>query len=300
LISASTILLTGASGFLGQIINKELKHSYNIVSLSRISSGVSCDLSIDIPELPKADYVIHAAGKAHIIPKDANEIKEFQLVNYQGTVNLTKALEISGLPMALTYISSVAVYGVKAGSEINENNPLRGSTPYAKSKIAAEQYLVDWGSSNSVRVTILRLPLVASIDPPGNLGAMKKAIEKGYYFRLGVGNARKSMVWAADVAKIIPGCFETTGIFNITDGRDPTIRELDTAIGNKLNRKIKQLPQSMLNLITFPSEIFSFWPLRKDLVNKLTSSLTFSSEKAVQQLDWQPRSVIDCINEYGI
>ena len=145
MISDPTILITGASGFLGQIISEELKDTYRRVTLSKSSKEISCDLSIEIPTLPRADFVVHAAGKAHIIPGNDQVIEEFNQVNYQGTVNLIKALEDSGLPIALTYISSVAVYGVETGSAINEDHPLTGSTPYAKSKIASEEYLIEWG-----------------------------------------------------------------------------------------------------------------------------------------------------------
>jgi GlcNAc-P-P-Und epimerase len=300
-MSAKSCLITGANGFLGSIIRNELINFFRIYTCGRSElNDIICDLSMIIPELQQYDYVIHAAGKAHSIPKNKIEDDEFHQVNYQGTVNLIKGLEKTSLPQSFIFISSVAVYGLNAGLKIDENYPLISSSPYAQSKIDAEKYVIDWGERSNVSITILRLPLIVGQNPPGNLGAMKNAISKGYYFRLGDGKSRKSTVWAEDVAKIIPQCFETNGIFNLTDEYNPSIAELDVAISYGLKKKIRILPLWLVRLLILPSKLFPFWPINKGGIDKLTTSLTFSSKKASLELDWKPRSVIDCISEYGI
>ncbi len=65
-------------------------------------------------------------------------------MNYQGTVNLCKALEQSHLPKALIFISTVAAYGLEYGENVTEDYPLKGKNPYSLSKIQAEQFLTDW------------------------------------------------------------------------------------------------------------------------------------------------------------
>lgn len=296
------ILLTGASGFLGRELLSVLEEDNEVITLGRSASNqIQLDLSQDIKSIEAVpEMVVHAAGMAHIYPKSDTEREFFFQVNHQGTINLTKALAISGLPKSLVFISTVAVYGNESGINIAEDAPLAGDTPYGLSKIRAEQYLIDWGKENNVKVCILRLPLIAGPNPPGNLGAIKKAIKKGYYFRLGEGKARKSMVWASDIAEILPRCFENEGIFNLTDGVDPSIGELDVAIGAIYSRKIRAIPQSLINLMALPSKLLSFWPLNENRIGKLTKSLTFSSEKAVRELGWKPNSIIDCIDKYGI
>ena len=78
-----------------------------------------------------------------------------------------------------------------------------GGTPYADSKIQAEELLREWGKLNNVNMLILRLPLLVGENPPGNLGSMIRAIKKGYYFRIGDGSARRSMVLAEDIAEVV-------------------------------------------------------------------------------------------------
>lgn len=135
--------------------------------------------------------MLHAAGKAHIVPVTAEEEDAFYAVNYVGTKNLCKALERSGVPDSFIFISTVAVYGCEHGDLISETHSLDGDTPYAKSKIMAEEYLEKWCRKHGVTLTILRSSLLAGIDPPGNLGNMISGIKKGFYVNISGGSEEK-------------------------------------------------------------------------------------------------------------
>ena len=54
----------------------------------------------------------------------------------------------------------MAVYGKEVGELIDEKSPLLGNTPYALSKIQAEQSIIDFGITNNIKTVVLRLPLV--------------------------------------------------------------------------------------------------------------------------------------------
>jgi len=84
------ILLTGSSGFLGSHILEFLKNkNYEVIKLGRsVQSDIKIDLSLNKLFKIDVDYVIHVAGKAHVIPKTEEEKKEFFKVNYIGTKNL--------------------------------------------------------------------------------------------------------------------------------------------------------------------------------------------------------------------
>ena len=88
------ILLTGANGFLGKIITKELEKKCQILTLTRNSGDYKVSLERESPEFKQSfDLVIHAAGKAHSIPKTESERNQFHNVNVIGTENLLKGLE---------------------------------------------------------------------------------------------------------------------------------------------------------------------------------------------------------------
>lgn len=116
-------------------------------------------------------------------------------MNLQGTKNLCAALEKSGIPQAFIFISTVAVYGCEFGSNITEKHPLNGDTPYALSKIQAEEFLTEWCNKHGVILSIIRPSLIAGPNPPGNLGAMIKGIKTGRYLSIGGGKARKAYLW---------------------------------------------------------------------------------------------------------
>ena len=177
------LLLTGASGFLGSQMKPILSREYDVTSLGkRCDNDIQCDLSKEEAFVnERYDVVVHAAGKAHVFPRSSEEIAAFYDVNYNGTINLCKALEKAGCPKCFVFISTVAVYGSDSGEGIHEDHPLNGKTPYAKSKILAEGYLKDWCEEHDVILTILRPSLIAGPNPPGNLGSMIKGIESGRY-----------------------------------------------------------------------------------------------------------------------
>lgn len=291
------ILLTGASGFLGNYIYDYLTPNYKIDTLGLTDTdNYKCDLSKGIPSLnSQYKIVIHCAGKAHCTPKSKEETESLFNLNLKGTQNLCEALKINKLPTAFIYISSVAVYGKEYGQNINETHPLNGLTPYALSKIRTEEYLAKWCKENGIVLGILRPSLIAGKNPPGNLGVMIDAIKKRKYFSIGKGTARKSMVLAEDIAKIIPDLAQTGGVYNICADYDPTFKEIENLITNQLKvRKVKSIPYLMALLLGYIGDLLgSSFPINSKKVKKITNSLTFSNEKIKRDLGWKPLKILD-------
>lgn len=287
------ILLTGANGFLGNYILKTISER-NIITLGLSGCDYNIDLSLTIPEFTESFIkVVHAAGLAHTIPKSEKSGSRFFDINVTGTSNLLKALEkLPHSPEIFIFISTVSVYGVDSGENIDESNPLNGKSPYALSKIRAEELIRVWGEKNNVRTLILRLPLIVGSNSPGNLGTMVRAIRRGYYFRIGDGNAKRSMVLAEDVARFIFNSNDYSGIYNLTDGDHPSIKEITEAIAAHYGRKIKVLPQALIKTIALAGDHLSVIPLNTLKFRKLTSTLTFSDKKARDELQWSPRPVV--------
>ena len=289
------VILTGASGFLGSHIYNELIEKYEVLTISRSGADLNVDLAKAIPDLPPADLVVHCAGKAHSVPKTEEEKQAFLDVNYTGTANLLKGLELaSSLPKSFVFISTVAVYGKESGTMITENHALNASDPYGRSKIQAEKLIQDWCSEKRVVCTILRLPLLVGNNPPGNLGAMIKGITKGYYFNIAGGSAKKSMVLAEDVAKIIPEVAKIGGIFNLTDGYHPTFAELSSFIGKRMGKgSSPNLPFWAASIMAkFGDLLGNKAPINSKKMGKIISDLTFDDSKAKKDLNWNPKPVL--------
>ena len=245
------------------------------------------------------DVVLHAAGKAHTVPKTEAEAQVFFDVNYQGTVNLCKALENAGFPKALIFISTVAVYGCEFGELIDEYHPLNGNTPYAKSKIMAEEYLTRWCLDHQVRLSILRPSLLAGKNAPGNLGAMVNGIKKGFYMNIAGGKVIKSILMAEDIARLIPLLEEKGGIYNVCDTRQPSFGEISMSVAKQLGKgKPISIPYWMAWCMAKVGDLLgSKAPINSYKLEKMTKSLTFSNEKARHELNWEP---LDVLSNYKV
>ena len=300
------ILITGYPGFLGNYIKKYfLDIGCSVYTLGLVESNdpnhIVCNLTETISELPdiEFDIVIHAAGKAHVVPKTEAEKKMFYKVNLEGTENLIKALDnLSNPPEAFIFISTVAVYGLETGRLLDENTPLVSTTPYGDSKKRAEYLINDWKSTT--RKIIIRLPLLVGKNPPGNLGKMINAIRKGYYFNINGGIARRSMVLADDVVEFMQTLAEHEGIYNLTDGYHPSFREISTELATAVKgrrSKVLNIPYVFFKIFAVTGDILEkiikkTLPVNSAVLLKMTSDLTFSDEKARTELGWKPRQVL--------
>ncbi len=290
------LLFTGGTGFLGKNIMPLLNQSYEVVTCGITPEDkIKANLANEIPNIDSQyDVVLHAAGKAHVVPKTEEEKQQFFDINYQGTVNLCKALEKVGVPKSFIFISTVAVYGCEFGDQITESHPLNGDTPYAKSKIMAEEYLTKWCNKHGVVLSILRPSLIAGTNAPGNLGAMVNGIRTGRYLSIAGGRAKKSILMAQDIARLLPLLENKGGIYNVCDSYNPSFGELEVSISKQLNKKHPiNIPYWIAKAMALCGDLLgNKAPINSLKLKKITESLTFSNEKARQELGWEPLDVL--------
>lgn len=296
------LLFTGGTGFLGRNVRPILDKIYDVTTCGITSDDMlKANLAKEVPILDKHyDIVLHACGKAHVGPKSEADKKVFYDVNYQGTVNICSTLEKVGVPKALIFISTVAVYGCEAGSDITEEHPLWGRTPYADSKIKAEKFLQEWAAKNNVTLGIIRPSLIAGPNPPGNLGAMINGIKTGRYLSIAGSKARKSVLMVEDIAKLVPLLAEKGGIYNVCDTYYLSFRELEEIICKQLGKKLPiSIPYWMAKGMALAGDCLgSKAPINSLKLDKITKPLTFSNKKAREVLGWEPTSVLDNFKIY--
>ncbi len=286
------ILLTGASGFLGNYILEFLrKNNYQVDTLGRDSgSSIIADLTNISPRFEKKyDLVVHCAGLAHVIPRTDKQEYLFFDLNLKGTENLCRGLE-ENPPNTFIFISTIAVYGKESGQNIVETDVLNGHTPYAKSKILAEKFLSNWSTTSDVNLVILRLPLIAGKCPKGNLKSMISSIKKGFYFNIKNNESRKSIVRADDVAELIPRLDNQNGVYHLSCDQSYTFEEISTMIAENLRiKKVKRISHTSVKILALLGDFIPFSPINSSKLNKIKNTLTISSEKAKKELGWKPR-----------
>lgn len=290
------LLFTGGTGFLGNNARPILDETYKVTTIGISEKDeIKANFVNEIPELPERyDIVLHAAGKAHIYPKTPEEIQAFYDINYKGTINLCKALEKVGAPKSFIFISTSAVYGIDDGDYVTEEYPLMGESPYAKSKIMAEEFLQDWCKRNNVILTILRPSLIAGRNAPGNLGAMIHGIKTGAYLSIAHGKARKSLLMAQDIANLVPLVEDKGGVYNVCDNDHPSFGQLESIIAGQLGkRKPISIPYWIAKGLALIGDVIKPFPINSNRLSKIVVSDTLSSKKAQTELGWKPMSTLE-------
>lgn len=163
------ILVTGATGFVGSIISERLMaHGHTVYGLTRKDKfyrdvgikEVQGDL-MDYATLYNAlvesepDIVVHLAALTPV-RFSFRDPAQYMRTNYEGTVNLMKAILAARPNIQQVVVASTAeTYKTKHGL-ITEEDPLYGTTPYGFSKVAMDFYVQMCGEAFNLPYTIMR------------------------------------------------------------------------------------------------------------------------------------------------
>jgi nucleoside-diphosphate-sugar epimerase len=301
------LLITGATGFIGNFLVKELlDKNFNVSAVLRsknknLPNNVKqfvvgdFDNNTDFSScLKNIDCVIHLAGKAHVIDKNKSSVlKEFIKINTDLTINLAKQAENAGVSRFI-FLSSIRVNGNQNVNPFLESDTPDPQEPYAFSKYEAEQGLFKIAKNTSLEVVIIRPPLVYGANAPGNFGRLINwaKLKKPFPLPLGAIHNKRSLVAMDNLINFI---IHTTThkkavneIFLISDGLDVSTTQLLRKIIVAFNKKTFLLPIPA-NLMIFFLKLIG----RKADAVRLFSSLQIDSSKARNLLDWKPVTTMD-------
>ncbi len=155
------VLVTGAGGFIGSRLAKDLVEKGHSVSAIvheneihdeslKVFHADFTDSNFSIPE-QTYDVVYHLAAAS---PMEKNK-KILKKVNYEGTVNLFE--KIKDKTKFLVYTSGLGVFGDAEENLIDENSPLNPHTDYTKIRLEAQRYLESHCKENSIPFTVAYL-----------------------------------------------------------------------------------------------------------------------------------------------
>ncbi len=201
------ILVTGAAGFIGSHLVRELLRRRNrVVCLVRPGESISRIKNLDcriirgdlaapsslLDAVSGADYIFHLAALL-----GGGSLEEFLQVNCEGTKNLIAACRKQGvLPKRFIFVSSTAVVGPSGKNAVlDESSPCRPVNNYARSKLQAEEYLASL--QNAWPYTIIRLPVVYGPGSDGGLYIFFKLLSKRVLLDVGHFETSLCFVWDA-------------------------------------------------------------------------------------------------------
>lgn len=149
----TTVAITGASGFLGTALTKELSgSSIKVISLSR-ESGFNILNAEEMSMVPPFTHLIHLAAKT-FVPDSYTNTAEFLNFNITSTVN---CLDLCRRHNARFIFAGSYVYGPPQYLPVDENHPVNAWNPYATSKIVSETIAEMFSREFNIPVIIFRI-----------------------------------------------------------------------------------------------------------------------------------------------
>jgi nucleoside-diphosphate-sugar epimerase len=292
-IANMMIALTGATGFIGRYLLRELpKRGHRVrMLLRRPTPAMPLDLSAAVigdlryPQnlgaaLAGVDAMIHSAGvtqAASGLPED-----DYRTINTAATLALARAAERLGVSRFVFLSSIRAQCGPVSDTVMTEAVEARPTDAYGKSKLAAELGLaelnLDW--------VALRLVLVYGPGVKGNVAKLMKLARSPLPLPFGSITARRSLLSLENLTSAIEVVLAAPQrlrrAYIVADREALTVGQMIAAMRQGIGRKPKVFP--------FPPgllDALSRTAGQRETYSRLSGPLT-ADASALMGLGWRP------------
>lgn len=297
-----TVLITGASGFIGGfLVDEALRRGYDVWAGIRSTSNLDrlkdkdikfIDLKYDNKEalteqlrgISKAgglDYVIHNAGLTKTPHK-----ADFFRVNAEYTRNLIGALAAAEcIPKKFILMSSLSSYGSgdeKTFQPILLSDPQIPDTAYGQSKLGAERYI---RQQRHFPYVILR---PTGVYGPGEKDYFMeiKSIKTGFDFAVGFAPQRITFIYVKDLARAAFLALENEKVIN----KEYFVADGDVYSDTQFANQIKEaLGKKMVLRARVPAKlVYAICAVSEWIGKKLGKSMTLNTDKYIilKQRNW--------------
>jgi len=304
------ILITGATGFVGQALTTALLQKEKIIvasvrqksaalspKITQITTGNLSPSSEWCDALNGVDIVIHLTARVHIMDDaSADPLTEFRKVNTASTLNLARQAAGAGVKR-FVFLSSIKVNGEMTDLRhpFTPDDDYIPTDPYGLSKYEAEQGLLTIAKETGMEVVIIRPPLVYGPGVKANFSLMMKWMNKGMPLPFGAIHNKRSLVALDNLVSFIIHCADykktpqaANQTFLISDGEDVSTTELLQKVAKAFGKKSLLLPVPV-SLMTLAAKLLG----KGDVANRLFVSLQVDSAKARELLGWKPVITMD-------
>lgn len=255
------VLVTGGAGFLGSALVRrlfEMGHSVRVIDdlsagdPARLPPGVSFTRG-DVNDQPRLwtllqgiDCVYHLAARVSV-PESVRYPRAYNTANVDGTVSVLEAVRDVGV-RRVVLASSGSIYGAQQQQPVRESLPPEPDSPYAVSKLAAEQYLNTIGRLWDFETVSLRVfnaygpgQQLPAAHPPVIPQVLRQVLGNGSVVVHGDGTQTRDFVYLDDVvdALVAAGTAPNVNrrVINVGSGVETSINDLIALIGAVTGRE---------------------------------------------------------------
>jgi UDP-glucose 4-epimerase len=296
------VAVVGASGFVGVYLTNLLFKDGFLVSpmVRKVVSASSSPLVIEIGDvLSRKNYdgifegittIVYTIARTHQTNEENADFEHiYKEINCDAMIRLAEASRAQGVKRFI-FLSSLKALG----EETSRDEPLRYNStpqpegPYGRSKLIAENMLLELGRSTGLEVVIIRPPLIHGQGVKGNLDTLLRMIKLGLplpFSRMSVN--RRSLVSLENLCALIKECVINPAaknqVFMVKDQEN-----LSTVGIIRLLSK-----SSGVTPVLFPVPRFVLrWSFiligKRGMLQRLLGDLTIDDEYTRSTLNWRP------------
>jgi nucleoside-diphosphate-sugar epimerase len=305
-----TILVTGASGFVGSALVKRLTADNPSIgvavavrrsdvavpnSVQSIHTGDLPPITNWVKSLQGVSVVVHCAARVHLISDSSSDpLADFRRVNVEGTATLARQAAVAGV-RRFVFLSSIKVNGefTELGAPFTADDVPSPKDPYGISKHEAEKLLRLIACETGMEVVIIRPPLVYGPGVKANFQSIMRWLTRGVPLPLAaVTENRRSLVALDNMVDLIATCLTHPAAANqtflVSDGED-----LSTA---ELFRRMGEAQGSPARLFYAPVSVLELGAAmlgKRSIYQRLCGSLQVDIGKTRELLSWAPPVKVD-------
>ncbi|MFA7288381.1 MAG: NAD(P)-dependent oxidoreductase [Melioribacteraceae bacterium] len=274
-----TTLIAGSNGIIGSQLFSYLNIDNNVFGIGYEDVSQKNYSQLDLTDKKKvSDFIknnerfstlVFLTGLAHAKGKGA-EYNKFYTVNVQTLMNLLGEMKNQNkLPGKIIFSSTVSTYGERyKQAEYHEDSELNPKSPYAITKLEAENYLLENFKELS---WILRFAPVYT--PEFLLNISRRTIFKNRFFRVGDGNNKLSLLSIKNIEKVIESIIDNkvpAGLYNVCDEKEYTFNDL---LKFSAAKSIMYIPKYFIKSIYYINKILKNTFINENSIKLLTDNL---------------------------
>ncbi len=304
------IFITGASGFVGGAIAKQLAVNHEVFAMARSEKSakkitqlsatpIRCSLNhVTKENLKKCELIIHAAAYVEAW----GTRKQYWDINVEGTKQLIEIAKKAAVKKFIHISSEATLFYGQSMDNIDETYPYPKNTPYlySETKAEAERIVIRANKTDGFETIVIRPRMIWGPGDQTILPELIKLINKGSFMWINKGKAKTSIVHIYNLVYAIKLAIEKGKggeIYFITDDEIVTFKSFLTKLlatqgivppNKSIAGKISSLLALILEKIWRIFHLKGEPPITRFAADIMTVNCTINIAKAKRELNYKP------------